>query len=458
MALARLKGTGRHRAVKPMRGGRQAAALATVLTAAGVQAVATGGTATAVDAPDEVPEWTEGPVFNNPKGTYEEQHAIRTRIIELVDAAVPGSSIKVAIYHLWEAPVTDALLAAKARGVDVQIVLDSTSKNARPTDPNYGRLAAALGTNPASSSFVTLCRTNESCLGNPAEPGTSIMHNKFWLFSEVEGATDVVVQSTSNMTPSAHTKFANDALLLPDNPTMYDAFSGYFRKMVQQDWESWRYRTVSNGLYKAYFFPRPGPSSTTDTMHSVLNNVTCKYTDPVTGKARATKVRVSIFKITRQRMADKLLDLKNKGCSVYVTYAESDSAATPSQKGKPGTWEKLQQIGESNVKCYNDDRNAANPSKPLTTPYIVHNKYILIDGMYDGAKNKKITFTGSQNMTDPSLRENDESIIKVDDVSVHDTYVRHFDGLRTIAYPGSADTSILCKGAKPLPEDGEPKQ
>lgn len=445
MAHKRLRGTGRHRAVKQIKGGRQAVALATVLSAAGIQTVSAMGTAAA-----DASMWTEGPIFNDPLGSTDEQYAIGTRLIELTNSAVPGSTIKVAVYHVWEASVVDALVAAKDRGVRVQILLDESSRSDRPANTSYSTLAAALGTDKSKPSFVSLCPAGKSCLGDP-KYGQSIMHNKFWLFSEVEGARDVVVQTTSNSTPSAHTKFFNDALLLPDNPTLYDAYADYFTDMLGKDWRNWDYRTVSSGLFKAYFFPRAGTVNETDTMYSVLNNVQCNYKDSA-GVTQHTKVRASIFKITRQQIADKLVSLKKAGCSVSIVYAETDSAK--SQGGTPGTWEALHKSGGPSVRCFNDDRDPLNPGAKLVTPYIIHSKYLLIDGVYDGKRNK-LSFTGSQNYTAPALRENDEAIVKVDDDSVHDAYRSHFDHVRSVAWPGSADTTDLCKGVKPLPPDGE---
>ncbi|MFF6995020.1 phospholipase D-like domain-containing protein [Streptomyces sp. NPDC008313] len=446
MARARLKGTGRHRAVKPVKGGRQAVALATVLSAAGAQAVSAAGSAQAAESPT----WTEGPIFNDPLGTTDQQYAIRTRLVELTNAALPGSTIKVAVYHVWEATVVNALVDARNRGVNVQVLLDESSVSDRPTNTSYGTLASALGTDRTKRSYITTCPKDKSCLGDPRF-GKSIMHNKFWLFSAVAGATNVVVETTTNSTPSANTRFFNDALVLPNNPTMYDAYSDYFDTMAARDWASWNYRTVSNGLYKAYFFPRAGNTRATDTVYSVLNNVQCTYKDTA-GVTQHTKVRVAIFKLTRLAIAEKLVSLKKSGCSVSIVYAESDSAK--SSGGTKGTWEKMHTTGGPTVRCYNDDRDPLSPGKKLTTPFIIHSKYILVDGVYDGVRNK-VSFTGSGNYTGPALRENDESIIKVDDDAVHDMYRTHFDRVTKVAYPGTSDTTDLCKGVKPLPDDGE---
>ncbi|MYW65684.1 hypothetical protein GTY65_16710 [Streptomyces sp. SID8379] len=439
MAHVRLRGTGRHRAVKPVKGGRQAVAIATVLSAAGVQAGIAVDTASA-----DTRTWTEGPIFNDPLGTTQEQYAIRTRLVELTDAALPGSYIKIAVYHVWEQTISDALIRAKARGVHVQIVMDSSSVNDRPTNPIYGQLKAAFGTSITAQSFVTLCPKDKSCLGDP-KFGKSIMHNKFWLFSAVEGATNVVVQTTSNSTPSASTRFFNEALQLPNNPVLYGAYADYFDDMAAKVWQNWDYRTVSNGRYKAYFFPRAGTTNATDTLYSVLNNVSCTYKDSA-GTTKHTVVRAAIFQITRQAIADKLVSLKKAGCTVSIEYATSDS----------GTWKSMHASGAPPRRCYNDDRDPLNPGTKLGTPFIIHTKYVLIDGMYDGSRNK-ITFTGSQNASNPALRENDEAYVKIDDDSVHDTYRTHFTNVWNVAYPGTNDNTNLCKGVSTLPQDGEGK-
>ncbi|MFM9369555.1 phospholipase D-like domain-containing protein [Streptomyces sp. Da 82-17] len=435
----------------------------TALSAAAAQtAVAQAATTTEPQAPAEPqaqarPQTpappqalSEGPVFNDPLGGTTEQYAIRERLLRLTDSALPGSTIKVAVYHVWEKTVVDALLRAQSRGVHIQVLLDETSVSDNPTNPSYATLKAALGSDRTKSSFVLLCPTGKSCLGDP-QFGKSIMHNKFWLFSAVEGGRDVVVQTTTNSTPSANTKFFNDALQLPDNSGLFAAYSAYFAEMTRKDWASWRYRTVTDGRYKAYYFPRAGTTVETDTVHSVLNNITCTYKDSA-GVTQHTRVRVGVFKLTRQAIADKLVALRKAGCYVYVTYAETDSAA--SQGGTPGTWEALHTSGGPSLRCYNDDRDPQNPGGKLVTPYIVHNKYLLIDGMYVGERNK-LTFTGSGNHTGPALRENDEALVKVDDDSVHDAYRAHFDRVRAVAWPGSADSTDLCKGVKPLPQDGE---
>lgn len=180
---------------------------------------------------------TAGPVFNNPTGTVSEQQAIRTQLLDYIGQSPAGSSIKASVYHFWDAGLAQALADAHARGVDVQLMLDESDVSDNPDDPTYGILTAALGTDTAQGSFVGLCPVNKSCLGDPSL-GASINHNKFWLFSQLDGAYNVVVQTSSNMTPSSYSRFWNDAYVVPNNASIYSAYSTYFGKLVGKDWDS----------------------------------------------------------------------------------------------------------------------------------------------------------------------------------------------------------------------------
>ncbi|KQX50832.1 MULTISPECIES: phospholipase D-like domain-containing protein [unclassified Streptomyces] len=409
---------------------RIAVVLSTVLLAAGLQLTG-ASTAAAVVA--------EGPVFNKPTGTVAEQQAIRTQLLGYIGTAAPGSDIKVAMYHLWDEGVAQALADAHTvRGVNVQTMLDSTSA-ASTTDTSYAILANALGTDRTKSSFVGTCPAKQSCLGDPAAlSGNGINHNKFWLFSQVDGASDLVVQSSSNMTPSGYSRMWNNAFVLPFNVPMYTAYSNYFAKLKGMDWQSWDYSTTTSSPFKAYFFPYPGAGNSQDTIWNVLDNVTCAYTSG--GVSKQTKVRVAVLRLTRQGVAEKLTALQRAGCSVDVVYAETDSLAS---SGTAGTWEALHATGGPTVRCYNWDED----NNPDTTNSVVHSKYLLIDGMYDGTVNK-VLWTGSHNYSGPALRENDEALLKVDNSAYHDAYVANFTAVKAAAFPGTADTSDECKGVK----------
>ncbi|MFH9613877.1 phospholipase D-like domain-containing protein [Streptomyces pratensis] len=408
--------------------------MSTLALTAGIHLGSAGEAAAAV---------AEGPVFNKPTGTYEEQRAIRTQLLSYITTAAPQSDIKVALYHLYDEEVAQALADAHTlRQVNVRIMLDSTS--VIPTDGSYEILANALGTDRTQSSFVGLCPAKRSCLGDPdALSSNGINHNKFWLFSQVDGASDLVVQSSSNMSPSGYTRMWNNAFVLPFNPAMYGTFASYFDKLVAMDWKAWKYTSVTHAPFKAYFFPYPGSGNSLDTVWNTLDNVTCKWTEGSTTKQ--TKIRVAVLRLTRQGVAEKLTALQKAGCSVDVLYAETDSAAG---SGTPGTWEALHASGGPALRCYNHDEDGV----PSTTNSVIHSKYLLIDGKYDGVVNK-LVWTGSHNYSGPALRENDEALLKIDDSTYHDAYVANFNAAKAAAFPGTADDTDACKGVKTTSDD-----
>ncbi|MFI7240710.1 phospholipase D-like domain-containing protein [Streptomyces qinglanensis] len=382
-----------------------------------------------------------GPVFNQPDGTAAQQRAIRSDLLARIKAAAPRSTIKVALYHFWDAEVARALAAAHTaagRRVRVRVLLDASSVSAMPSSTSYGILRKALGTDRSKRSFVALCPEGKSCLGKPGA-GPSIAHNKFWLFSHTGGLRNVVVQTSSNLSTGSYTKFWNDELVV-SQARLHAAYSRYFDKAAAADWRGWRYTRTGAAPYTGYFFPRPNGG---DTVRALLDNVTCRWSD-ARGSHR-TSVRLAMFKLTRQGVADKLAELQRQGCAVDIVYAESDSEDST---GAPGTWEALHAPGGPAVRClhYDDDGD------PATSREVVHSKTLLISGRYAGATGA-LVWTGSHNYSGPALTKNDETLLKVDDPVVHDAYLRRFLRLRAAARPGLADDTPRCKGVSPQPED-----
>ncbi|NEY32007.1 hypothetical protein GTU99_07300 [Streptomyces sp. PRKS01-65] len=61
--------------------------------------------------------------------------------------------------------------------------------------------------------------------------------------------------------------------------------------------------------------------------------------------------------------------------------------------------------------------------------YLVHSKYLLVEGNYAGHPDTKWTFTGSHNLDYSSLRDNDEALLRVEGATTHDAYARNFAAL-----------------------------
>ncbi|MEW2622983.1 phospholipase D-like domain-containing protein [Streptomyces sp. NPDC048106] len=367
---------------------------------------------------------TTGPVFNRPTGTTAEQQAIRAQVRSVIANADSGSILRLAMYHLWDDTIAADLVAAKDRGVSVRIVLDHSTLD---YPSSYDTLKAALGTSTSASSFVALCASGSSCLG-PA--GTGINHNKYLLASSVgDGAQkNVVVQLTSNLTPSNYSRYWNSSLTVAGNSDLYDGYVGYFTRLPAQDRSSWSYTYGNAGDYKYYFFPRAGSDASTDTVVNALDNITCRWLD--TAGAHRTTVHAAMLKITRQAVADKLRALAGEGCLVDLVYSETDA----------GTWSALHGVSGITNRCYqqDDDADASTPRR------IVHSKNWMIDGMYAGTV-QKVMWTGSHNWSGPALRNNDEAMLRVTTPSVYSAFEANFQAVRAAAVPGTSDDVAVCK-------------
>ncbi|WP_371656501.1 MULTISPECIES: phospholipase D-like domain-containing protein [unclassified Streptomyces] len=397
-------------------------------TAVGAFAVATGvltgmlvgpvGTASAATV-------TTGPVFNDPTGDSAAQQAIRSQVRSVVANADSGTSLRLAMYHLWDETVANELVAAKAdRGLSVKVVLDAST---RDFPQAYDILRAALGTDTSQSSYVKLCATGSSCLG-PA--GTGINHNKFLLADSVGGGAqkNVVMQLTSNLTPSNYTRYWNSSITVAGNTELYSGYLSYFDKLPAQNRTAWSYTYGNAGDYKYYFFPRAGTDATTDTVVNALDNITCRWTD--TAGSHRTTVHAAMLKISRQDVADKLRALAGAGCLIDLVYSETDT----------GTWNALHGVSGITNRCYqhDDDADSTTPNR------IVHSKNVLVDGMYAGSV-QKLMWTGSHNWSGPALRNNDEAMLRITTPSVYSAFEANFQAARAAAVPGTSDNVTACK-------------
>ncbi|MFF8691578.1 phospholipase D-like domain-containing protein [Streptomyces sp. NPDC002431] len=404
--------------VRPSAPGRRAAGGLLAVSACVAALLAPAQTAGAATVPTS-------PVFNKPTGTTAEQQAIRAQVRSVIANADSGSVLRLAMYHLWDETVATELGAAKARGVNVKVVLDESTLEYRAS---YDLLASSLGTSTSAASWVTLCAKGRSCLSTEQ---TGINHNKFLLASSVGGGAqkNVVVQLTSNLTPSNYSRYWNSSVTVADNTALYDGYVDYFTRLPAQNRTAWSYTYGNAGDYKYYFFPRAGSDSTTDTVVNAMDNITCRWTDS-TGTARRTTVHAAMLKITRQGVADKLRALAGQGCLVDLVYSESDS----------GTWTALHGVSGITNRCYQHDDDA----DPATPNRIVHSKNWMVDGMYAGTA-QKVMFTGSHNWSGPALRNNDEAMLRITTPAVFDAFEANFQAARSAAVPGTSDNVAACK-------------
>ncbi|MFE2938347.1 phospholipase D-like domain-containing protein [Streptomyces sp. NPDC059255] len=132
----------------------------------------------------------------------------------------------------------------------------------------------------------------------------------------------------------------------------------------------------------------------------------------------------------RQAVADKLRAKAAEGCTVDLVYSETDT----------GTWNALHGQTRLTTRCYQHDHDA----DPATPNRIVHSKNMMIDGKYAGSVTR-LVFTGSHNWSGPALRDNDESMVRINTGSVYDAFLANFTRVRAAAAPDTADNVAACR-------------
>ncbi|MEU0005738.1 phospholipase D-like domain-containing protein [Streptomyces sp. NPDC006314] len=381
-----------------------------------------------------------GPVFNDPLGTPTQRKAIFTQLVQLIDATPAGAQIRGSMYEFRDQEVANALLAAHRRGVDVKLIVDDSTyvgaNGAEYANPAYQSLRTGLGTNDAARSWVVVCDdrfedtdgvddVQRGCL-SVAPPGPAYNHNKFFIFSRIGPFDDgtsyskVVFQTSSNLSDWYKTESFNDAVTFA-NAAVYDGYASYHEKLrhgrtLARGDNNAYFSTPSGSTYRGFFFPRGDTSyynPASDTVVNALNEISCTYTGS-DGLRHQSDIRIVMYSFygSRVQVADKLAQLRGRGCWIDLIYAESDSTITT----------KLNTAGIQHRRC----RIPNGPGIDVRP----HNKQLLIDGYYNGDTTPRV-YTGSANLTGSSLRSADEALVRIASASYHSKYLSAFYRIRS---------------------------
>jgi phosphatidylserine/phosphatidylglycerophosphate/cardiolipin synthase-like enzyme len=93
-------------------------------------------------------------------------------------------------------------------------------------------------------------------------------------------------------------------------------------------------------------------------------------------------------------------------------------------------------------------------TRPVNGLY-VHNKVILIYGVYQGVTNQKIVYTTSQNLTMTSLRESNEVMLRIPTSSAYQAYWANFEEIKShsvrVGSSAAANTTAGVDSASKTP-------
>jgi hypothetical protein len=343
-----------------------------------------------------------GPIFSHPyrKGY---RNIIRDHVLRTINSTPSGAYIQAASWSFSSKTYRNALRAAAARGVHVQLVLAWRNK---PKNSDYRRLTRAFGTsvNPAGT-WVKKCW--KSCRG---VGGT--MHSKMFMFSRVYNTPYVMISGSANLTDFAVTNQWNQMNTVTNDPPVYQEAVNIFTQMyqdrpapyVESHWPS----------LTSYYYPRGRVSPAHDFMLQALAPVRCKGAVNA-GKNGRTIVKIAMYAWYQTRgkwLAKRVRQLWQQGCQVQIVYAISSNPVksilySPAGRGRIP----MRQILLTNTKG--------------TPIYYLHDKWVAITGNYAGVPNNSVSFHGSFNFSDLGFGS-DEQFQMLPGRGVYNRFARDF--------------------------------
>ncbi len=324
-------------------------------------------------------------------GGEEADLTLEDRLLGLLEQAEAGSTVRAAVYTWTRTRMAEAFIAAFQRGVDVRLVVGS----------DYPAVELLLAALPGR---VVICR---DAAGGPCgcHGGSGrINHNKFFLFSALaDGSTDVVVQSSANLT-ALQTTMGNNFVIVRDNAALHAAYLRYWNDLASRQPNANYYRTVAGGAgTRVWFFPHAAANGSTGAGDPVVEQL-----DAITPAGGGSlHVAMAFWTGPRRAIAQRLAALHRGGCVVSVVVHPQETSA-----------EIISILRAAGV--------------PVTLMPVVHSKYLLIDAVHEGER-KQIVLTGSHNYTGPALTGNDETLLRLTHPRVYRDFLA--DWRRLAAHP-----------------------
>jgi hypothetical protein len=240
-----------------------------------------------------------GPIFSPPTLDANANASIYA-LLDNIRHTPRGATIRIVAYSFAIEPVADALIAADARGVHVQVIVDGRHSHAFPATQ---AVEQALGGDRTQGSFMIL--TDQSARGR-----VSHSHQKSWSFSRTGSSRHVVMVGSTNLSILGTTGQYSDMYTFVGRPDVWHAFSVIFRAQARD--QPVPDPAVTDHLRgdTAYFFP--GFSMTDDPIADIIAGLPAR---------RSTHIRIVMFAWhppRGQRLADLLLDKLKGGAKVDI--------------------------------------------------------------------------------------------------------------------------------------------
>ena len=265
------------------------------------------------------------------------------------------------------------------------------------------------------------------------------LHTKFYLFSQAGTSEDVLAVGSANMTRNAAIHQWNDLYFTDGDHELFRQFVALFKDM-SKDYdtrqEPWYFCGVPIGpacddsvdKHTAVAFPRVSRPKD-DLVVTMLDRIQCLTPDPVTGKVKRTRLALSMHTMRGARgdyLAEAIRQKWVQGCDVRVTYGligyhTKGVIAAPTKRGRiPLRSTGMDYNLDDNFDLNNDGID------DLILDYYSHQKYLVVQGTYNGVPDTSMVLTGSVNWSSLSTA-NDEVWFTVKGAVVANKYLKNFD-------------------------------
>jgi phosphatidylserine/phosphatidylglycerophosphate/cardiolipin synthase-like enzyme len=357
---------------------------------------------------------------------------------------LPGNGqIRIATWSFGDMTIAKALVAARNRGVSVQVM---GAADINKTHPEWGWLKRHLGTKyynthvSGSSDRISFARPCKgSCRGRGGTP-----HAKFFLFDNVGSAhaRNIVFQTSMNLTTFAFRGQWNQAVVT-SSPDIHAAFMAIFREMRPATYNASPFRDYVTGSIENIFFPLVDWNAQTDPILRMLGKTSCTNSGVYDGHTHIRIEQYAIYQSRGEAIAKKLRQLWNAGCDISIIYSVTTRPVLSilrngSGRGPIPMRESIIRGSDGTIAKYN------------------HSKWMTIGGNYGGKPAQWKTISGSANWANLAL-SSDEQMQIIDgyptaasfNVNFATTWAQKTSGPPTLAYIAEGRTL-------PLPEDTIP--
>lgn len=296
---------------------------------------------------------------NNPAGSIEE------KLIQFINNA--QTSIHIASFEFNLPRVADALIAAKARGVDVRWVTDD--ENGLDIDGNENR-----------GQFTRLMAGGIEVRDDAR---TALMHNKFWIFDR-----QITWTGSTNITVNGIYTQNNNVIVIrsPEIAEIYEReweefWAGQFGRRAPSTMNN-QWAILNGTPVQVIFSPEDGAVSN---LVALLNDA-------------QTSIRFLSFSFTESSMAQAMIARAQAGVDVQGVFETFGSNYTYSQ---------LKTLWCAGLSVRQDGNSS-----------FLHDKVIIIDD--------SIVVTGSLNFSANADENNEENVIIIDNPEIAALYIQEF--------------------------------